>query len=302
MTVAFRSSIPYVATDTSITVFLNGKSLTIASDHPNFKAVRQALKTKQYGNLETLMNARAAVQKFLSPDKDFALINDQVVFQGHAFSDLITGKVLKMIAEGFDATPLFNFLRNCMANPFAEARDELLLFCEANGFMIDEDGYILAYKSVRDNYRDIHSGQFDNSVGRVVKMHRKDVDSRRDVTCSNGLHFAALEYAKNFGSGDKRIMVLRINPADVVSIPNDYANQKGRCCRYEVIAELASASAPLPVKAVYTKADVADVAKDCAVTVDGKVYYSQRDAKGHFISRRKAKGKARVRAKVKGRK
>jgi hypothetical protein len=32
-------------------------------------------------------------------------------------------------------------------------------------------------------------------------------------------------------------MIVKINPADVVSIPSDYHNAKGRACRYEVIGE-----------------------------------------------------------------
>jgi hypothetical protein len=32
-------------------------------------------------------------------------------------------------------------------------------------------------------------------------------------------------------------MIVRINPKDMVSVPTDYANTKGRCCRYEVVAE-----------------------------------------------------------------
>jgi hypothetical protein len=32
-------------------------------------------------------------------------------------------------------------------------------------------------------------------------------------------------------------MILKINPRDVVAIPADYNNTKGRCCRYEVIGE-----------------------------------------------------------------
>ena len=32
-------------------------------------------------------------------------------------------------------------------------------------------------------------------------------------------------------------MIVKIDPADVVSIPVDYNNSKGRCCKYEVIAE-----------------------------------------------------------------
>jgi hypothetical protein len=32
-------------------------------------------------------------------------------------------------------------------------------------------------------------------------------------------------------------MILKINPRDVVSIPSDYENTKGRTCKYEVIGE-----------------------------------------------------------------
>lgn len=36
-------------------------------------------------------------------------------------------------------------------------------------------------------------------------------------------------------------MVLKINPQDVVSIPTDYNNTKGRCCKYTVVGELEQA-------------------------------------------------------------
>ena len=32
-------------------------------------------------------------------------------------------------------------------------------------------------------------------------------------------------------------MIVKINPADVVAIPSDYNNTKGRTCRYEVVSE-----------------------------------------------------------------
>jgi len=38
--------------------------------------------------------------------------------------------------------------------------------------------------------------------------------------------------------GGERIVIVKINPADVVSIPSDYNDAKGRTCRYEVIGEL----------------------------------------------------------------
>jgi hypothetical protein len=33
-------------------------------------------------------------------------------------------------------------------------------------------------------------------------------------------------------------MILKINPADVVSIPADYNGAKGRCCKYTVVAQV----------------------------------------------------------------
>jgi hypothetical protein len=38
--------------------------------------------------------------------------------------------------------------------------------------------------------------------------------------------------------GGARTVIVKINPADVVSIPTDYDNSKGRACRYEVIGEV----------------------------------------------------------------
>jgi hypothetical protein len=97
----------------------------------------------------------------------------------------------------------------------------------------------LAYKKVRDDYLDIHSGTMDNSVGQIVEMERNEVDDDKDRTCSAGLHFCSKDYLPHFGSGDgNRVVILKINPRDVVSIPSDYNNAKGRACRYEVIDEM----------------------------------------------------------------
>jgi len=53
-------------------------------------------------------------------------------------------------------------------------------------------------------------------------------------------------------------MIVKINPRDVVSIPTDYQDSKGRCCRYEVIDEHKTASSGLDHESfeqpvVYTK-------------------------------------------------
>jgi hypothetical protein len=53
------------------------------------------------------------------------------------------------------------------------------------------------------------------------------------------LHFCSQDYLPHFGNGyDSRVVIVKINPADVVSIPSDYNNAKGRACRYEVVGEI----------------------------------------------------------------
>ena len=67
-------------------------------------------------------------------------------------------------------------------------------------------------------------------------MERYDVDDNRDNTCSTGLHFCSKDYLNSFGGA--RTVIVKINPRDVVSIPSDYNQTKGRACRYEVVGEI----------------------------------------------------------------
>jgi hypothetical protein len=142
------------------------------------------------------------------------------------------------MGQGLPFDPMMKFLSNLMGNPSKRAVDELYDFLEAGELPITEDGCFLAFKNVRSDYKDIHSGTFDNSVGKVCEMSRNRVCDNKDQTCSSGLHFCSIAYLPSFSdSGGGKTMILKINPADVVSIPSDYNNTKGRCCRYEVVAE-----------------------------------------------------------------
>ena len=80
-----------------------------------------------------------------------------------------------------------------------------------------------------DNY----TKSFDNSVGSTLEMDRQAVDNNREQTCSTGFHGASWDYASTY-SGDTLIMI-KVNPRDIVAIPKDYNNMKFRCCRYEVM-------------------------------------------------------------------
>jgi hypothetical protein len=98
---------------------------------------------------------------------------------------------------------------------------------------IDPDGDFYAYKAVKEDFTDKHTGKIDNSVGQVVTVRRNMVDDNPDNACSYGLHAGSFNYVRGFAQLGDNIIIVKINPKDVVSVPN-HNTTKLRCCRYEV--------------------------------------------------------------------
>lgn len=233
-----KQVLSYVITDESVTLYVsdNGNFYPVAvpEDDPSYPKVVAALKTGD--TLEALRVAdKAKVVEEWATDTNVSIENGVVSLNGMKINNALTRRIVKMAQENLPTKPLELFLENLIENPSNQSVRELFMFLESNELPITEDGHFLAYKAVSGNYKDMHSNTFDNSVGSVCSMPRNHVNDNRDVTCSYGLHFASLPYVRSFGGA--HIMVLKINPKDVVSIPNDYNNQKGRCCEYKVIGE-----------------------------------------------------------------
>jgi len=223
----------YVMGENSITLVIEGKAHTIAGNNAQFKAIKEALKNEEYHLLEDLVDKTKAISNFSQGSVN--VVDGEVLYNGSTLDNSLTRRLLRMMEEGFNIEPLTNFLDNLMQNPSQTSVNELYSFLENTELPITPDGHFLAYKRVRDDYKDCHSGKIDNSVGQVVSMTRNQVNDNRDETCSYGLHFCSYEYLRSFTGA--RLMILKINPKDVVSIPSDYNNAKGRCCEYTVHSE-----------------------------------------------------------------
>lgn len=243
--------IPYLITTNSIVVVLNDKPYTINNEDANFNAVR-ALIQKDASAEEILElinkdNIKQAIQEFISDEAgniSFDGYNITCKLYGYDFplSEVMVNAIISIAKNKLSFKPIYNFIKHLANNGDPEIVDQLFGFMEANGFTIREDGKFLAYKKVASNYKDIYSGKFDNSVGNIVAMPRHGVEKDTHKTCSAGLHVAAWSYLRHYGGshqdGHSRVMVVSVNPADVVSIPVDYDNAKMRVCRYIVESEL----------------------------------------------------------------
>lgn len=218
-----------------INLYADGKRFAIPKTHPNYKAIQEGLDTLDDAALVLLTDIPLAVENFVANSSHKAEVKyGQVYFDGTPLHNNMTDRILQQMAEGFSSVPMLRFLENLMNNPSARAVNESYDFLAHAGLPITEDGHFLAYKGVRSDFKDQYSGKFDNSPGQKHEMPRNAVDDERDRTCSYGFHVGTLEYARNYCSAN--LMLVKVNPADVVSIPSDHDAQKCRVCKYEVLS------------------------------------------------------------------
>ena len=213
---------------------IKNKPHTISKTHITYQKVVDAIKAGDWQTVEDTIDPKKVVINF--GQGNVAIQGEKLFWKGTEMHGAIVNRMVQMLQDGFSVEPLVLFMENLMANPSFRAVNELYGFLERNNLPITPDGHFLAYKKVRDDYKDVYSGTFDNSVGQVVSMERNQVNDDKNQTCSAGLHFCSEGYLANFGG--QRVMILKINPRDVVSIPTDYNNTKGSCCQYEVIGEV----------------------------------------------------------------
>jgi hypothetical protein len=230
-------SVPFMFVDGNLTVVLNNKSYQVLPDHINYKMILEALPTATADELLSIVDVEKAVAAF--SDGLVEIKNGQVTYEGEVVHGSISKRILEFMSKGLPFQPLVTFLNNLMENPSMQSQKELYDFLEHEHLPITDDGHFLAYKAVRSDYMDKYRGTFDNHVGKVCQMTRSKVDDDRARGCSNGLHAGALNYVAGYGSleaGDK-IVIVKINPRDVVSVPSDCNFEKLRTCRYEVVGE-----------------------------------------------------------------
>ena len=225
--------IPYILTDESLTVVVNGKSLTMESSNPSFTEAKLAIANEQWDKIEGLFDTSQSVVDFANGNVE---VKDGVVlYQGVAVHNHVVDRILDFMREGLPYKPLIRFLDKLMENPSRRATSELYAFLEHKSMPLTPDGNFLAYKGVKDDYTDWYSGNFSNKVGEVLKMTRNRVCDDASVGCSHGFHAGSLEYARGYGNGG-HLMIVEINPADVVSVPNDCDCQKLRTFKYKVVS------------------------------------------------------------------
>lgn len=131
---------------------------------------------------------------------------------------------------------LAKFTERLYQNPSKDSVEQLYGFMQHNDIDIDDAGYVVAFKKIREDWTDCYTGRVDNSIGQEPYMPRWEVNDNKHETCSRGYHVCAKSYLSHFHGA--RVVRVLVDPADFVSIPVDYNNAKARVCKYKVIEEV----------------------------------------------------------------
>lgn len=281
-----------IKTDESITAVIDGVPKTMTCNHPSFTEALTCLATGDIDTLDSLFDVSESITRKFNADNvgGIEIADGVIYYQGEALHNYVVDRIFDFMDEGLPFQPLARFLEKLMANPSRRAVSELYKFLEHKHLPICEDGDFLAYKSVREDYMDHHSGEFYNGVGEVLEMPRNAVCDDADVGCSYGFHAGSYEYAKTFGGGNSRLVIVKINPSDVVSVPKDCDCQKLRTARYEVVKDFEQVyRKPLNTEFSSYEDEYDDEDyDDCEDSGCCKQsnYHNVRDAKGRFMRKR----------------
>lgn len=147
----------------------------------------------------------------------------------------VLSKIKELQRAGYDWKSHENFWHRCQLNPRRESVLDLFRFISKHKLTITTQGTFIAYKAVTKDFKDKHTRTISNYPGCEVTMPREKVAFDPSVACSAGLHVANLSYAESFASSSDHIVLVEVDPSDVVSVPYDSNAEKIRCCRYKVL-------------------------------------------------------------------
>ena len=226
--------VPFVKTNNSITVVVDGKTIVAVKGSPQYTHLDRAINNTDWDAVAKCSTIKSTIENWMLGK--FTYENGKFTYPSMQLPEKFQQRLITMTSNNEDPSPLFRFWEKLQQNPSFRSVSQLWGFLEHKHIPLTRDGYFLGYKSVDENFKDWHSRQFINTPGTTNEMPRNQISDDQTVDCAQGFHVGTLAYAKEFNNNnDQRIVICKINPADVVSVPDDASSQKVRVCKYTVV-------------------------------------------------------------------
>lgn len=187
-------------------------------------------------------------KNILKSSSNIELHGNDFYYKGYKIKNYLSERILDIFKQSKmlgvkpekNLNSLALFLDNLMKNPSQNSVNQLYKFVENTRLPITDDGCLLAYKIITHDYKDKYTATMDYRVGKKASMPRSMVMDDKNIACGPGLHFCSWNYARGFfcDPSKDRMVVVKVNPKDVVSVPTDHLYEKGRCCKYKILYEI----------------------------------------------------------------
>ena len=241
----------YTIGKNSILIIIDGTATSVPASHPNFTKLVDLLISGDATSQEVavLLNIKAALKHY--SDGEIDIDGDVVTRNGVELPKELGRRIVQCWRKDVPYKHLLKFFDRLDKNPSNRSREQLFSFLAHKGIPITDDGCFYAYKAVGPDWysrtggnnskvlrgKTNPQGQIYNGVGEYIEVIRNYVKDDPEVGCSSGLHAGSEAYALSYCPGRGHMMVVKIDPAHVVSVPRDCGWQKLRTCAYSVVAE-----------------------------------------------------------------
>lgn len=282
----------------SIAVYINGHVLLTDNTHTKFDEIVERVLQDDLDDLEALFSPEQAIKtQFAKLSADVRIENGVVHYRNKPISGALVEQIVNRYDAGEEYGSFVRFLERLQSNPNPHSVEHLYRWIADRHLTLTSDGKIVGYKGLNPDSTSIHAGpgirngvdvngNIKNLEGDVIEMAREDVTFDSGIGCAQGLHVGTWSYARGFGRGVVREVF--VDPADVVSVPTDCADEKMRVCRYTVGAERYSPHKGMTLEVEDTKLNVSP-ADSTLYTINNSVDTSKnhlkqkRDAFGRFV-------------------
>lgn len=248
-----------------ITSYIDGVPLVVAPDHPGYNKIEQALREGNGKEALRLADIKTAIEDYVAdpnnPDSGVKIKDGNFYYKGREIQHPVVTRIMEFAAKKHDAQPLILFFENLCQNPSGHSYSQLFRFLEHKALPITDDGCFYAYKAITHDWKDYHTRTVSNRIGEKPFMERRETDDDFSEDCGSGFHVGNIEFVKSFHQQGGRIVLVKVNPKDVVSVPKS-ETYKMRCNTYEVIEEISPESIGLTAPLYTGFAPVSEIPPD----------------------------------------
>ena len=238
--------------DNHWTVVLGGQPHQFDHTHPEYNGLCECVMAGDADEFVNLINTGTVIENW--SEGNFEFRDGFLYYEDEQVANQPTERIINMIKNSWDYKPMLAYLDRLYQNVSNRAVQESYNWCSHKGLPISDDGMLIGYKGVSlysgedrfdklgrpltgGDHVDKYTGtSFRNNIGDECSMNRRGVSDNCNDGCASGLHVGTYEYAENWAGTNGVVILVKFDPADIVSVPTDCQYSKMRVSKYTVVS------------------------------------------------------------------